>query len=153
MEEYIKRVREKIGHDALILNYAGCIIVDEQNRLLLQRRTDCGQWGFLGGLVEFGESVAEAAVREVKEESGLDVEITSLFGVYSKYYTEYANGDKAQPIVHLFRAKTVGGNLIDNNNETMELKYFSLDDLPPMFCKQHQDILDDLISGKEFVYR
>lgn len=153
MEDYIKKVRKKIGNEALILNYAGCIIQDENGGLLLQRRSDCGEWGFPGGMVEFGESVAEAAVREVKEESGLDVEITSLYGVYSKYYAEYNNGDKAQPIVHLFRAKVVGGSLIDRNDETLELRFFALNDAPAMFCKQHQDALDDIIAGREYIYR
>lgn len=153
MEDYIKKVRRKVGHDELILNYAGCIILDENNRLLLQKRADCGKWGFLGGMVEFGESVAETAVREVKEESGLDVEITSLYGVYSKYFAEYTNGDKAQPIVHLFKAKIIGGELIDKNNETLELKFFDLNDIPPLFCTQHQDALEDIIAGREYVYR
>lgn len=153
MKDYIKKIRRKVGHDELILNYAGCIIFDEHNRLLLQKRTDCGKWGFLGGMVEFGESVSETAIREVKEESGLDVEITSLYGVYSKYFAEYTNGDKAQPIVHLFKAEIIGGELIDKNEETAELKYFALDDIPPLFCKQHRDILDDIIAGREFVYR
>lgn len=153
MEEYIKKIRKKFGHDELILNYAGCIIFDEDDRLLLQKRSDCEQWGFLGGMVEFGESVSETAVREVKEESGLDVEITSLYGVYSKYYAEYTNGDKAQPIVHLFKAKIINGELIEQNDETLELKFFELNHIPPLFCKQHQDALDDIISGREYVYR
>lgn len=153
MEEYIKKIRKKFGHDELILNYAGCIIFDEDDRLLLQKRSDCEQWGFLGGMVEFGESVSETAVREVKEESGLDVEITSLYGVYSKYYAEYTNGDKAQPIVHLFKAKIIGGELIEQNDETLELKFFELNHIPPLFCEQHQDALDDIISGREYVYR
>ncbi|MCM1285929.1 MAG: NUDIX domain-containing protein [Acetobacter sp.] len=153
MEDYIKKVRKKIGHEELILNYAGCIIFDEQGRLLLQKRSDCNQWGILGGMVEYGESVAEAAIREIKEESGLDVKITSLFGVYSKYYAEYTNGDKAQPIVHLFKAEIIGGELIERNNETLELKFFDLNDVPSLFCKQHQDMLDDIIAGREYVYR
>ena len=153
MDDYIKKIRKNLDHDRLILNYAGCIIFDEQNRLLLQKRSDCEKWGFLGGMVESGESVSEAAVREVKEESGLDVEIVSLFGVYSKYFAEYSNGDKAQPIVHMFKAKVIGGELIDKNNETLELKYFYLSDTPELFCKQHRDILADVIGGREYVFR
>lgn len=153
MDNYIKKVRKKFGHDELILNYAGCIIFDEQNRLLLQKRSDCEKWGFLGGMVEFGESVEEAAVREVKEESGLDVEITSLYGVYSKYFAEYTNGDKVQPIIHLFNARIIGGERIDQNDETLQLKFFDLNNIPPLFCKQHQDALDDIIAGREYVYR
>ena len=153
MEDYIKRVRSKVGHDELILNYAGCIIFDEQNRLLLQRRTDCGKWGFPGGLLELGESAAEAAVREVREESGLDVRITALFGIYSKYHVVYANGDRAQTILHMFRAEVTGGALLSGSSETMELRYFEPEQLPPLFCRQHQDILDDLLDGKAAVYR
>ncbi len=153
MDDYIKNLRIKVGHDRIILNYAGCIIFDDKNRLLLQKRTDCGEWGFLGGLVELGEATHEAARREIKEESGLDVEITSLYGVYSKYFDEYANGDKAQTIVHLFKAKIIGGALIDNNAETAELNFFDLDNVPPLFNKQHQDALEDIIAGREFVYR
>ncbi len=153
MDNYIKKVRRKVGHDELILNYAGCIIYDEQGRLLLQRRTDCGEWGFLGGMIEYGESAAEAAVREIKEESGLDVKITSLYGVYSKYFAEYSNGDKAQTIVHIFRAEAVGGRLIDSNDETVELRYFNTDEIPSLFCKQHRDILNDIVAGRENVYK
>ena len=118
--------------------------------MLLQKRTDCGEWGFLGGLVELGEATHEAAAREIKEESGLDVEITSLYGVYSKYFDEYANGDKAQTIVHLFKSKIIGGALIKNNAETED---FDLDNAPPLFNKQHQDALEDIIAGKENVFR
>lgn len=153
MDNYIKKVRKKFGHDELILNYAGCIIFDEKGRLLLQKRADCNKWGFLGGMVEFGESVGEAAIREVREESGLNVEIVSLYGVYSKYFAEYTNGDKAQPIVHLFKAKIIGGELIDKNDETLELEFFDLNEVPPLFCTQHQDALDDIIAGREYVYR
>ena len=153
MDEYIKKVRKKVGHDKLILNYAGCIIFDNQNRLLLQKRSDCEKWGFLGGMVESGESVSETAVREVKEESGLEVEITSLFGVYSKYFAEFTNGDQAQPIIHMFKAKVTGGELIEKNEETLELKYFDLTNVPELFCKQHRDILDDIVAGREYVFR
>ena len=153
MDNYIKKVRKKVGHDELILNCAGCIIFDKRGRLLLQKRSDCDKWGFLGGMVEYGESVEETAVREVKEESGLDVKIASLYGVYSKYFAEYTNGDKVQPIVHLFKAEIIGGELIDRNDETLELKFFDLKDVPPLFCTQHQDALNDIIAGREYVYR
>lgn len=153
MDNYVKWLREKVGHNRVILNCAGCIIFDDKGRLLLQKRADCGKWGFLGGMIELGESAEEAAIREIKEESGLDVKVTSLFGVYSKYFAEYANGDLAQPIVHLFCAEVVGGRLIDENDETLELKYFDLTDLPQMFCRQHQDILDDVVAGRKNVYR
>lgn len=48
--------------------------------------------------------------------------------------------------------KIEGGKFI-NNSETASLKYFALDDIPPLFCKQHRDILADIIAGKEYIYR
>lgn len=51
------------------------------------------------------------------------------------------------------RNKIEGGKLINNNSETASLKYFALDDIPPLFCKQHRDILADIIAGKEYIYR
>ena len=98
MEDYIKGLRKKVGHDKVILNYAGCVFFNEGGKLVLQKRSDCNEWGFFGGLVELGESLAEAAVREVKEESGYDVAVTSLFGIYSKYFATYANQDEAQTV-------------------------------------------------------
>lgn len=153
MEDYIKGLRKKVGHDKVILNYAGCVFFNEGGKLVLQKRSDCNEWGFFGGLVELGESLAEAAVREVKEESGYDVAVTSLFGIYSKYFATYANQDEAQTVCTLFKAKIIGGTPIVANRETNGIGYFDLSDPPKMFCRQHQDILDDLISGKEFVYR
>lgn len=153
MEEYIINLRKKIGHDKVILNYAGCVFFTDGGKIVLQKRSDCNEWGFFGGLVELGESLEEAAVREVKEESGYDVEITSLYGIYSKYFATYSNGDEAQTVCTLFKAKIVGGEPIASNSETNEIGYFDLSNPPKMFCKQHQDILDDIISGKEYVYK
>ena len=51
------------------------------------------------------------------------------------------------------KAKVIGGKLIERNDETLELQYFDLKDVPPMFCKQHQDVMNDIIAGKEYVYR
>ena len=102
MEDYIKGLRKKVGHDKVILNYAGCVYFNEDGKLVLQKRSDCNEWGFFGGLVELGESLAEAAVREVKEESGYDVAVTSLFGIYSKYFATYANPYNKNHIIYFF---------------------------------------------------
>jgi 8-oxo-dGTP pyrophosphatase MutT (NUDIX family) len=62
----------------------GVIIVDDQERILLEQRYDNGMWGLPGGGIEPGESVFEAALREVKEETGLDIRIKGLLGIYSE---------------------------------------------------------------------
>lgn len=151
--DYVKYIRERVGHSEIILNYAGCIVLNEAGEILLQKRRDCGGWGFLGGVVELGESLEEAAVREAFEESGLKVKVDSLFGVYSKYFNEYPNGDRVQTILTMFLAHAEGGEETRQNSETVDLKYFPPHKVPELFIDQHRDVLADFVNGKENVYR
>lgn len=154
MSDYIKWIRSKVGHDTIILNFAGACITNEKGELLLQKRSDQEDiWGLPGGAIEIGESVEEAAIREVKEETGLDIKIDDLVGVYSKYFTEYENGDKAQCITYLFKGSIVGGALYIDRYETFDLKFFAKDKLPILFTKQHEDGVKDFFENKKGVFR
>lgn len=150
---YIKELREKIGHDYVILNFAGGCVFNEFGEVLLQKRGDFNAWGFPGGAMEIGESAAETAIREIKEETGYDVEIDELIGVYTKYFQTYPNGDQAQAIVIFFRFSIVGGNKKIDGDETLDLKFFPLDKMPPLFNKQHEDCLQDLLEKRVGVFR
>lgn len=70
-----------VGHEPQILNFAGRILVNEKNEILLQKRSDFNLWGLPGGAIEFGESAEEACVREFWEETGLKVKVKSLLEV------------------------------------------------------------------------
>lgn len=152
-KDYINYIREKVGHDLIFLNFAGGIIYNEQNEILLQKRGDRNEWGFPGGAMELGESVAETAKREILEETGLTVEVEHLIGVYSKYSVKYPNGDKAQTITHCFQCKSIGGDLKADGIETLDLKYFPLEQMPSLFTKQHEDIFEDWLSNRQGVFR
>ena len=80
-KDYIKWIRSKVGHDTIFLNFVGGVIWDQKGHVLLQRRADKNKWGFPGGAMELGESASEAAIREIKEETGLDVEVSQLIGI------------------------------------------------------------------------
>jgi len=80
---YIQALRQHIGHAPLLIVGAAILIVDEQNHLLLMKRSDSGCWGPSGGAVEPGEVVETAAKREALEETGLRVGEMKLFGVFS----------------------------------------------------------------------
>ncbi|MCK4452291.1 MAG: NUDIX domain-containing protein, partial [Anaerolineae bacterium] len=81
---YLARLRECVGHDLLLVPAAAGCIRDEEGRILLLRRSDGDNlWGLPGGGIELGERAADAAVREVREEIGLEVEPVALIGVYS----------------------------------------------------------------------
>lgn len=153
MANYIKEIREKVGHDYIILNFAGGCVFNEKGEVLLQKRGDFEAWGFPGGAMEIGESAEETAIREIKEETGYTVEIDGLIGVYTKYFQTYPNGDQAQTIVIFFKCSIIGGSKKIDGEETLDLKFFSLDQMPTLFNEQHRDCLDDISEGRVAVYR
>lgn len=148
-KDYIRWIRSKVGHEKVILVFAGGCIFNDKGEVLLQRRGDFGKWGFPGGAVELGETPEQAAIREVKEETGLDVEINRLLGVYTDCDMEYPNGDKAQSICIVYEFRVTGGELLCDEKETLELQWFSLKETPELFCKQHQETWRDIVDRKE----
>ena len=147
---YIKWLRSKVGHEKIILIFAGGCVFNDKGEVLLQKRADSNKWVFSGGAVELGETPQMAAIREVKEETGLDVEVGNLIGIYTEFNMEYPNGDKAQSICIAYELKTVGGHLSCDKDETLELKYFPLDDTPELFCIQHEELMRDIKSRRGF---
>lgn len=145
---YIQWIRSKVGHDKIILVFAGGCIFNERGEVLLQRRGDTNKWGFPGGAVEIGETPEMAVVREVKEETGLDVEVGKIIGVYTDCDMKYVSGDEAQSIVIAYELNAIGDELFCDGYETLELKYFGLDDMPELFCKQHEEIWRDINKEK-----
>ncbi|MEV6241075.1 NUDIX domain-containing protein [Lentzea sp. NPDC051838] len=91
--------------------------------LLLIERADDGYWAMPGGIVDVGETFAQAAVREAGEETGLDVEITGLVGLYSdpQHVTAYDDGTVNQECSMVFRAHVVGGAATASDESTQVL--------------------------------
>jgi len=154
MPDYVQRIREKVGHDYIFLNVAGIVVFDDRGRVLLQKRSETEEiWGFPGGIMELGESAEEAAIREVREETGLEVKIDSMLGVYTKYHHVYANGDQAQPVLFVFKGSVVGGELFIDGKETFDLVFLELDQVPVLFNDQNNDVLEDLRNQRSCVFR
>ncbi len=151
--DYIAWIRSKVGTEKIILNFAGGCLINPEGKVLLQKRGDSGLWGFPGGAIELGESPQAAAVREVEEETGLKVSVGELIGVYTDPDMRYPSGDQAQSICMAFELHLVGGELHADGAETTALCYFSLDEAPALFCKQHQALWEDLRQGNRGVVR
>ena len=141
---YIQMIRSKIGHDKIILTFAGGCIFNEKGEVLLQKRGKSNKWGFPGGAIELGETPQQAAIREAKEETGLDVEVGKIIGIYTDLDIRYDSGDQAQSIIIAYELVPVGGELYCDNVETTELRYFSKEEKPELFTKSHEDLWNEI---------
>ncbi|WFB08336.1 NUDIX domain-containing protein [Streptomyces sp. LX-29] len=113
---------------------ASAVVTDDEGRILLQRRRDNDLWALPGGGMEMTDSLPGAAIREVKEETGLDVEITGLVGTYTdpRHVIAYSDGEVRRQFNVCFTARVVGGHLeiSDESTELQFVKREELDDLP-----------------------
>ena len=130
---------DRIGRDARLGPGATATIFDaERKNVLLTQRTDNGRWCLPSGAMDPGESAEETCVREVMEETGLEVRVTRLVGIYTSLdlIIEYADGDRCQPIAMTFEADVVGGEL-RLSDETTDYGYFLVDRLDDLDLMEH----------------
>ncbi len=106
------------------------IVTDRPGRLLMVHRTDNDLWSIPGGAMDLGESIADAAVRETKEETGLDVEVTGIVGIYTnpRHVMAYDDGEVRQQFSVCFTTRLLGGQL-RTSTETSEVRFVERDDL------------------------
>lgn len=131
------------------------IILNKEQQILLQKRADVELWGIPSGHIEIGETVSEAAIREVKEETNLDISIKKLIGVYSDPHSqvfEYPNGKVIHFITTCFLAEITGGELKCNSNESLEIKFFEQYNLPQNLLNMHPRWLEDALSDRELAF-
>jgi ADP-ribose pyrophosphatase YjhB (NUDIX family) len=129
---HIARLRAAVGHDLLLLPSVSVLPVDQAGRLLLVRHTghDDG-WAALGGSVEIGESPAQAAVRETREEIGVQVRLTRLLGVLGgpDYEVRYPNGDRVAYITAVYQAEITDGSPAADSGEICQVAWFTAAEL------------------------
>ena len=151
--DYIGWLRSHVGPAEIQLNFAAACVTSPAGQVLLQQRTDSEGWGLPGGAIELGESADDAVLREVREETGLDVTIDHLVGVYTRYRQEYPNGDVAQPITIVFSCHSVDLSLTPDPQESLRLEWVDLHDLPPLWSPLHTDALADFQASHKGVFR
>ena len=131
ISKYVQRLRHAIGTNLLLLPSVTGIIFDDRDRILLVRQSADGIWSAPGGVIEPGETPADAVVREVWEETGLHSAPVRLFGVYGGPHcvVTYPNGDRSSYVMTVFECAIRGGVLRSNTDETTDAVYVGSEDL------------------------
>ncbi len=146
---------ERIGRTARLAVGCAAVIFDAaRERILLTRRSDNGRWCLPGGHMEAGESAPEACAREVREETGLEVAVGRLIGVYSTPHRilEYADGNRNQMVALCFEATPTGG-LLGLSDETTEAAYFTPGEIAALdLVDHHWERISDALAGQRTTF-
>jgi mutator protein MutT len=131
---HVLALRKAVGPGLLLLPAAAAIVRDSEGAILLHRRADDGNWSLPAGAIEPGETPARAAVREVREETGLEVAAERLLGLFggAGFRHVYPNGDRVEYLVAVFGCRILGGPLDMRDGEATELRHFAPDAMPEL---------------------
>jgi 8-oxo-dGTP pyrophosphatase MutT (NUDIX family) len=153
MSDYVRALREKVGNDLLLMPSVHVVIRDGEGRIMLVRHVE-GRWQLPGGAVDPGETPAETARRECREELGVAVEPVRLLGTYGgpEHRIRYANGDDAAWVATIFEGRIVAGEPVaPGDDEVSAIGWFApdeLDELPQTAATRA--ILCDVLAGVSF---
>jgi 8-oxo-dGTP diphosphatase len=136
----------------LILPAVAAAIFNDQGEVLLHKRKDVNKWCVISGHVEFGETIEQAILREIKEETNVDAGIVRFIGVYSSPSNQtYHYGDKSvQYVTSYFEARLK--DPVDStysNNETQELRFFNVNCLPAEMDQINPNWLSDVLAQNQ----
>lgn len=127
---------------------AGVVIIENSKVLLVQEAYELfrGQWNLPAGMVDLGETIEDAAVREAKEEAGLDVEIIQHLQVL------HVAADR--PVIHSYLARRIGGKIQFDPDEIMDVRWFSFDDIKTMKnLRNNQNIRGAVEKARRYMAR
>ena len=148
MEDYLKKLREKVGHMPLVLPHAVVVVFNERGEVLLEERSDDGYFDFPGGGIDLKESGEEAAKRELFEETGLIADKLVLFNVYTGEVTHYVyfNGDEIYGVDLVYLCDKYHGELKPQLEEVKSLRFYDLKDMPDKMSIRNKAIVNDLLK-------
>ncbi|MEO3884061.1 NUDIX domain-containing protein [Nonomuraea sp. B5E05] len=131
MSPFLARLREKVGTDLMMLPSASGFVFDDGGRLLVARHGDVGLWAAPGGGIDPDERPADAVVRELHEELGLEVEALGLIGVYGgpEFRTVYPNGHRVGYVIAAYACAVVAGRPRPDGVEIDDFRWVSEQEL------------------------
>ena len=128
---------------------SGAIIRNSSDQILLQRRSDDGFWSLPGGGIEAGETVLECLEREILEETGWQVEVKNLLGIYSSSATQthtYPDGNTVQFVALVFEARALK-LWQEPDSETLEIRFFDAQNFPENLHQNNLEMIRDCFSS------
>ena len=140
--DYILGLREKVGSTLMLLPGVAGVILNDSGEILLQEK-HWEVWSLPAGMIEPGESPRQALVREVKEETGLDVAPTEILGVFGgkDFRYTYPNGHEVEYTVIVMQCDVIGGTHSPTDAETRSLQYFSRQEMPELALPYPKEVL------------
>jgi ADP-ribose pyrophosphatase YjhB (NUDIX family) len=153
MSPFVANLRKKVGTDLLMLSGISAVVLNDQRQILLVRDKESGYWMPIGGMIEPGEEPADAAIREVFEETSVRVVPEKLVGVYDGPAVEYANGDRVHYITIVFLCKAGPGIPYPQDGENTEARYFEVNQIPPMRADHERNIRDAMTDHAQAIFR
>ena len=144
ISDFLRDLRAVVGKRLLMLPGVAAIVRDSEGRVLFIRRADNGHWGLPAGAIDPGETPADAVMREVREETGLEVRPSRVAGVFggAGFRVRYENGDEAEYTVIVFDCEAIGGSLMPVDGEALELRYFAPNEAPPLAVAYPRSLID-----------
>ncbi|MCB2214203.1 NUDIX domain-containing protein [bacterium] len=142
---YVGQLRKAVGNRRLITPAARAVIFNSEGQVLLVRRSDNGEWVMPAGSMELGESIYDCLKREVREEAGLEVLSARPMAMYTapRYHFTNAYGGEHQMFTVVFLVEDWTGEVQKETDETVDARFFDLDDLPPIPAL-FQETLEDV---------
>ena len=132
MSPFIRKLRDLIGNELLVLPSVAVLPRDDRGRVLLVQLVDSGHWATVGGAIEPDESPQEAALREAQEEAGVELELGPILAVLGgpEYRLTYPNGDQTSYVVTVYDATVIGGTPRADGDETSDVRWWDISSLP-----------------------
>jgi ADP-ribose pyrophosphatase YjhB (NUDIX family) len=134
---YVAGLRRRVGSDLLLLPSVMGIIYDNESRVLLVRQSGDALWSTPGGVIEPDETPAAAAIREVREETGLEVRVERLLGAFGgpEFVVNYPNGDRSQYVSLIFECAVRAGTAAPDGEETDALRFAGPREIGELKCQ------------------
>ena len=147
--EFIRELRSHVGHAPLWLPGVSVVVLDAGGRLLLTHRADTAEWAVPSGILEPGEQPGPAALRELREETGVEAELVRVSSVDVSAPIHYPNGDVAEYLDVCFLARHIRGEGGVHDDENLAVGWFARDGLPAPLAATSRARIDHALRAGE----